>query len=133
MRRLLLLAALAAAPAAVHAQTAPSPAPAVSADSLAARAVRAETFFFAGKSADLRALSDSAFAAALTDEGHQQILAQVALMGGALPAGDWSTFDVPGMAGYRRPYTLSGQPAAFLVVFAPDGRIAGLALRPGEG
>lgn len=134
MRRFALLAVLFAAPLAVQAQTTPAPpTTSVPTDTLAARAVRAEGHFFAGRSADLRALADSAFSAAFSDDGHRQILAQVAQLGLAFPTGGWDTFEVQGMAGYRRAYTLGSHAATFLVVFDADGRVAGLALRPDQG
>ena len=136
--RFLALAALAvAAPVALAQTPAPATAPAmadtVASDTLSARAARAEAFFFGGKSADLRALSDSAFAAAITDEAHQAFLGQILGMGGADASGEWAATTMQGMKAYRRPYTISGQDAMFVVVFNAEGKIAGLALAPAEG
>lgn len=137
MRRRFALAALPlalAVPAAVAQTTPPAPVvtsvSAVPSDSLLARAGRAEAAFLAGRSAELRALSDSAFLAALTDEAHQQVLGQITLAGGVEPTGDWEAFEVQGMQAYRRPYALAGMGATFLVVFDAEGRVAGLAIRP---
>jgi hypothetical protein len=137
MRRLLLLASLAVAAPVALAQTPvavpATPAAAVSSDTLAARAGRAEGFFFGGNSASLRALSDSTFSAALTDEAHQGFLLQLMGMGGATANGEWTAAEMQGMQAYRRPYTLAGMNALFVVVFNAEGKIAGLALTPAEG
>lgn len=135
--RFLSLAAFALAAPVAFAQSpaapmAPAVADTVSSDTLSARAVRAEAFFFGGKSADLRALSDSAFAAAITDEAHQGFLGQILGMGGADASGAWTATTMQGMKAYRRPYTLAGQDALFVVVFNPEGKIAGLALAPDQ-
>lgn len=144
MRRLLSLAlpaALAATfalpAAAAFAQATPA-APVVSAvpsDTLAARAARAETFFLQGKSADLRALSDSTFASMLTDEAHAGFLAQLMEAGGADATGEWGVTQVQGQTAYRRPYRLGAvpQPFALYVVFNAEARIAGMALVPDQG
>ena len=102
----------------------------VSSDTLAARSIRAEAFFFDGKSAELRALADSAFSAMLTDEAHSAFLMQIMNFGGAGASGAWEAVEVQGMKAYRRPYTLAGMAARFVVVFNADGQIAGLALAP---
>lgn len=102
----------------------------VSSDTLVARSVRAEALFFGGKSAELRAMADSAFAAMLTDEGHAAVVEQLLTLGGADAVGDWTPFEVEGMKAYRRPYTVAGTPARFVVVFDADGKIAGLVLAP---
>lgn len=132
MRRLLVLLAFAAAPVAV-AQTAAPAGAAVSSDTLAARAARAEAFFFDGKTADLRALADSAMAAAMTDEMHQTILGQLLGLGGASATGEWTTTEIQGLMAYRRAYTVGPVSAVFVVVFNAEGRIAGLSIQPAEG
>lgn len=135
MRRLLLAVTLGlAAPSAfalsVKAHRVVAVADTVSSDTLAARSIRAEAFFFDGKSAELRALADSEFSAMLTDEAHSAFLMQIMTLGGADATGEWEALEFQGMKAYRRPYTLAGMAARFVVVFNADGQIAGLALAP---
>lgn len=128
MRRLLALLALASAgPAAAQVPAF------ASTDTLLARARRVEAHFFAGRTAAIRAMSDSALAAKITDALHEAVLLQLVAAPDLAATGDWDvTTDEVGRLAFVHPYRIAGQARAFVVVFDEAGRMANLLMRPAE-
>lgn len=124
-RSLLALAAVLAGAPAATAQ--------ISTDTLRARAARVEAHFFAGRTAALRAMADSALAAKITDGMHEAVLLQLVAAPDLAATGDWDvTTDEAGRVAFVHPYRIAGQARAFVVVFDESGRMANLLMRPAE-
>lgn len=124
-RSLLALAAVLAGAPAATAQ--------ISTDTLRVRAERVEAHFFAGRTAALRAMADSALAAKITDALHEAVLLQLVAAPDLAATGDWDvTTDEVGRLAFVHPYRIAGQARAFVVVFDEAGRMANLLMRPAE-
>lgn len=124
-RSLLALAAVLAGAPAASAQ--------VSTDTLRARAARVEAHFFAGRTAALRAMADSALAPKITAAMHEAVLLQLVAAPDLAATGDWDvTTDEVGRLAFVHPYRIAGQARAFVVVFDEAGRMANLLMRPAE-
>ncbi|MBE2187564.1 MAG: hypothetical protein IAE99_12400 [Rhodothermales bacterium] len=102
-------------------------------DTLRARAVRVEAHFFAGRTAALRAMADSALATKITDAMHEAVLLQLVAAPDLAATAEWDvTTDEAGRLALVRPYRIAGQARAFVVVFDEAGRMVNLLMRVAE-